>query len=334
MSMTSTIIMGLGHYLPSKVVTNEDLSQMFDTSDEWIRQRSGIRERRFVERAGIGPADLAVPAVQDACASAGIELSELDAIIFATLSPDHYFPGSGVLLGDKLGLQGLPALDVRNQCSGFLYGMKIADAWIRCGMYERIALVGAEVHSNILNFSNEGRDMAVLFGDGAACAVLGPTKEEARGIIDVELHADGSGAPLLWQEFPSSRETPMMSAETVSGLRHFPSMEGRRVFKMATRRMPEVGASVLERAGLRIEDVDLLIPHQANARISEAVAERLGVPADKVFQNIDKYGNTSAASIPIALSEAVAQDRISAGDLLLMTAFGSGFTWGAGLLRL
>ena len=332
--MTRSAILGLGHYVPSKVVTNDDLAKMFDTSDEWIQQRTGIKERRFIEEAGIGPSDLAVPAVKMACENAGIEVSEVDAIIFATLSPDFTFPGSGCFLGDKLGLAGVPALDIRNQCSGFLYGLQIADAWVRCGMYERVALVGGEVHSTGLDFSDEGRDVAVLFGDGAACAIVGPSESDDQGVLDVEVHADGSGAKELWIEAPASAYIPRITHEMIDNRSVWPAMNGKQVFRWATSKMPEVARSVLERNGTTVADIDLLVPHQANRRINEFVAQKLELPPEKVVHNIQRYGNTTAASIPLALSEAIQQERAKKGDLILMAAFGSGFTWGASLVRL
>jgi 3-oxoacyl-[acyl-carrier-protein] synthase-3 len=307
---------------------------MFDTSDEWIQQRTGIVERRYIEHSGIGSSDLAVPAVKMACENAGIEPSQIDAIIFATLSPDYNFPGSGVLLGRKLDLAGVPALDIRNQCSGFLYGLQIADAWIRAGMYKRVALVGAEVHSTGLEFTDRGRDVAVLFGDGAACAILGPTEEEGVGVLDVEVHADGNGAEELWIEAPCSNQIPRLTHEMIDDGRIWPRMNGKQVFRWATSKMPEVAVSVLKRTGTPIDKIDLLVPHQANKRINEFVAEKLGFPSDKVMHNIMKYGNTTAASIPLALSEAIQQGRAKKGSLVLFAAFGAGFTWGAGLVRL
>lgn len=332
--MTRSAILGLGHYVPSKVVTNDDLAKMFDTSDEWIQQRTGIKERRFIEENGIGPSDLAVPAVKMACENAGIEVSEVDAIIFATLSPDFTFPGSGCFLGDKLGLAGVPALDIRNQCSGFLYGLQIADAWVRCGMYKRVALVGGEVHSTGLDFSDEGRDVAVLFGDGAACAIVGPAEGEDQGVLDVEVHADGSGAKELWIEAPASAYMPRITHEMIDNRSVWPAMNGKQVFRWATTKMPEVARSVLARNEVGIPDIDLLVPHQANRRINEFVAQKLELPPEKVVHNIQRYGNTTAASIPLALSEAIQQERAKKGDLILMAAFGSGFTWGASLVRL
>jgi 3-oxoacyl-[acyl-carrier-protein] synthase-3 len=269
-----------------------------------------------------------------ACKNAGIDVSEIDAIIFATLSPDYTFPGSGVLLGDKLGLPGIPALDVRNQCSGFLYGLQVADAWIRCGMYKRVCLVGGEVHSTGIDFTDEGRDVTVLFGDGAACALLGPTEDEDTGVLDVEVHADGSGAKELWLEAPASAYIPRITHEMIDERRVWPSMNGRQVFRWATSKMPEVSLSVLHRNGVTPADLDLVVPHQANKRINEFVGQKLDIPPEKVVHNIQKYGNTTAASIPLALSEAIEEGRAKKGDLILMPAFGSGFTWGAALIRL
>lgn len=333
--MTRSKILGLGHYVPSKVVTNDDLAQMFDTSDEWIQQRTGIKERRFIEHSGIGPSDLAVPAVKMACEKAGVALEEIDAIIFATLSPDHDFPGSGCFLADKLDIHGVPALDVRNQCSGFLYSLQIADAWIRCGMYRRVLIVGGEVHSTGLDLSDKGRDVAVLFGDGAACAILGPTDEgEEPGVIDVEVHADGAGARLLWIEAPASSQMPRITHEMIDEGKIWPAMNGKQVFRWATTNLPVVIRSVLERTGVSLSEIDLFVPHQANKRINEFIGQKLEFPADKVVHNIERYGNTTAASIPLGLSEAIEQGRAKKGDLVLFAAFGAGFTWGAGLVRL
>jgi 3-oxoacyl-[acyl-carrier-protein] synthase-3 len=337
--MTRTAILGLGHHVPDFVVTNDDLAKMFETSDEWIQQRTGIKERRWVhpDHFPCGSSDLAVPAVKMACERAGIGLDELDAIIFATLSPDHFFPGSGVFLQSKLGIadREIACLDVRNQCSGFLYGLQIADAWIRCGMYRRVALVGAEVHSTGLEKTTSGRDVTVLFGDGAACAILGPVDdEEGRGVIDVDVHANGVGARELWVEFASSAHNPRLTAEMLASPGMWPRMNGKQVFRWATQKMPESIQRVLGRNGMTVADVDLMVPHQANMRINELVAQKLEIAPEKVVHNIQKYGNTTAASIPLALSEAVAEGRAKKGDLVLFAAFGAGFTWGAGLLRL
>ncbi len=303
--MTQSTVLGVGHYLPSRVVTNADLAQLMNTTDEWITQRTGIKERRFIEHSGIGASDLAVPAARMACEHAGIEPRQIDAIIFATLSPDYFFPGSGCLLADKLALPGIPALDVRNQCSGFLYGLSVADAWIRSGVYRHVLLVGAEVHSTGLDFSDRGRDVAVLFGDGAGAAIIGPESEEGRGVHSIRLHADGSGARELWAEAPSSANAPeRVSVQMLEEGRQYPRMNGKYVFRWATEKMPEVALEVLGDAGLSVDDVHLFVPHQANMRINQLVANRLRIPEEKTMHNIQKYGNTTAATIPIALSEA------------------------------
>lgn len=330
--MPAARFLATGFYVPSRVVTNADLEEMMDTTDEWIRQRSGIEERHWVEPGEAG-SDLALGAARMALERAGMEPEEIDCIVFATVSPDHFFPGGGVFLQRKMGLTDIPCLDVRDQCTGFLYGLSVADAWIRIGRYRRILLVGAEVHSTGLLKSTEGRDTAVLFGDGAGAAILVPSEEEDRGVLDIRLHADGRHAEKLWMEAPASAYHPMISTDYIErGLTH-PFMDGREVFKHATTRMPEAVLEVLKSTGLAIEEVDLVIPHQANLRISQAVQKRLGLAEGKVYSNIQRYGNTTAASIPIALHEALDEGLISDGDLVCLTAFGSGFTWGAALIR-
>jgi 3-oxoacyl-[acyl-carrier-protein] synthase-3 len=330
--MPRTAILGLGQFLPERVVTNDDLARMFDTSDEWIRQRTGIQERRYVED-GIGPADLAVPATHDALKAAGLELSDIEFIIFATLNPDYFFPGSGCILQDKLGVPGIGALDVRNQCSGFIYGLSVADAFIKTGMYKRILLVGAEVHSSGIDFSDEGRDVTVLFGDGAGAVVLGATDED-RGILSTHLHADGRYAKDLWIEIPAGRFFPRITQELMEQGRHYPRMNGKKVFKMAVERLPEVINEALAANGLTIDDIDLLVPHQANLRINEFVAREMNIPPEKVYHNIQRYGNTTAASIPIALNEAIQEGKAKRGDTVMLAAFGSGFTWASCVLTL
>ncbi|RME23379.1 MAG: beta-ketoacyl-ACP synthase 3, partial [Deltaproteobacteria bacterium] len=278
--------------------------------------------------------DLAAEATKEALRDAGVEPDEIDCIIFATLSPDHNFPGSGCFLQQKLGLAGIPALDIRNQCSGFLYGLAVADSWIRTGMYRRILLAGAEVHSTGLDKSTRGRDVACLFGDGAGVVVLGPDESGESGILAVRLHADGRYAKNLWLEAPASRYYPArIDEEMIRQGRHFPKMEGRRVFVEAVRKMPEVIGEVLDACSLGLSDVDLFVPHQANQRITEAVAKKLGLPEEKVFSNIEKVGNTTAASIPLCLSDAQRQGRLKRGDLVCMASFGAGFTWAAALVR-
>lgn len=328
-----TAVLGTGMYVPPKVVTNDDLAKLMTTSDEWIVERSGIKERRYVEGES-GASDLAYEAAVAACANAGVKPSDIDLIIFATLSPDYGFPGSGVLLQAKLGIPCVPALDVRNQCSGFLYGLSAADAFIRTGQHRKVLLVGAEVHSTGLDFTDRGRDVTVLFGDGAGAVVLGAIPaEEGRGVLVTRLHADGSHAKDLWLEAPASRLSPRITKEMLDQGRHYPKMNGKRVFVDAVRTMPAVVHECLEAAGLAIGDVDLFIAHQANLRICAAAQERLGLPDAKVFNNIQRYGNTTAGSIPIALHEALQEGRISKGGLLCLASFGSGYTWAGALIR-
>ena len=334
--MPSTVFLGIGHFAPDRVVTNDELATQMATSDEWIQQRTGIVERRMVDfkNAPMGASELGTRAAQNALQNAGVSAQEIDFIIFCTLSPDRMFPGDGCLMQAKLDVPaGVPALDVRNQCSGFLYGLAIADAFIRNGTYKKVLLVGAEVHSSGLDFSDRGRDVAVIFGDAGAAAVLGATEDANRGVLSVELHADGRFADELTCLYPSSAEFPRLTAERLAEGDQFPKMNGRNVFKHASVRMPEVVQSVLATHNLNPADLKLLITHQANLRISEMVQQRLGLSPDQVFNNIQKYGNTTAASIPLALSEAVAQGRLEKGDLVCFAAFGAGFTWGAALLR-
>jgi len=327
-----TAFAGTGFYVPERVVTNEDLTKLMDTSDEWIVERSGIRERRWVT-GGMSGAEMARRASEMALQAAGLEAAAVDAIVLATLSPDHFFPGTGVFLQRELGLVGVPALDVRAQCSGFVYGLSVADAWIRSGQYRTVLLVGVEIQSTGIDVTTRGRDIAVLFGDGAGAAVLTATESSDRGVLSTHIHADGRHAEVLWAEFASSKASPRLSVEDIEAGRHFPRMEGREVFKHAVAKMPEVVEEALEANGLRTADIDLLVPHQANLRISQMVQRRLGLPDEKVVNNIDRYGNTTAATIPIALAEAVRDGRVSRGDLVCLVAFGSGFTWGAALVR-
>lgn len=328
-------ILGVGHYTPSKVVTNADLAKLMTTSDEWIVQRTGIKERRFIEESGIGASDLAVPAAKMALEHAGLEAKDIDAIIFATLSPDFNFPGSGCFLGHKLGMPGVPALDVRNQCSGFLYGLSIADAWVRAGMYKRILLVGAEVHSTGIDLTDRGRDVAVLFGDGAGAAIIGPATDENQGLKSIILHADGSGAKDLWTEIPASAYAPTrVTKEQLDEGRQFPSMNGKQVFRWATEKMPAVAKDAMDRAGVTADQIDLFVPHQANLRINQMVGAKLGIPEAKTVANIEKYGNTTAATIPLGLSEAWREGRCKRGSNVLMAAFGSGYTWAGAVITL
>jgi 3-oxoacyl-[acyl-carrier-protein] synthase-3 len=334
MPMRRTIIAGTGRYVPPRIVTNQDLEKLMDTSDDWIRERSGIRERHHVD-AGVGTSDLAVEAARLAMTDAGVDPASIDFVVAATLSPDHYFPGIGVLVQAKLGLGTTGALDVRNQCSGFIYALSAADQYIRAGTYKRILLVAAEVQSTNLDFSDRGRDMSVLFGDGAGAVILepGPDGDDGRGVLSTHLFADGNFAPQLWMEKPCPKDNPTFQKAFFDEGRFFPRMDGRHVFVNACQRMPEAIRAGLEQNGLAVEDIDALIPHQANDRISLMVAKGLKIPVEKVVLNIDRFGNTTAASIPIALDEAVKAGRIKRGDLVALTAFGSGYTWASALIR-
>jgi len=315
-----TTITGTGHHVPPRIVTNFDLEKLMDTSDEWIRQRSGIQSRHHVD-PGTGASDLAYEASLKAIKAAGIDKGEIDFIIAATLSPDHYFPGIGVIVQAKLGI------------NPFIYALSVADQYIRSGMYKKILLVAAEVQSSNLEFSDEGRDMAVLFGDGGGAVILEPVEGQDQGILSTHLFSDGNFLQELWMDAPSPMDKPTFSHAMIDSKRFLPKMNGRNVFVNAVQRMPEAVWAGLKRNGLSIDDVDHLIPHQANDRISLMVAKKLGIPVEKVIRNIDRFGNTTAASIPIALDESLRAGRIKEGDLVVLTAFGSGFTWASAVIR-
>lgn len=336
MSKIKSKILGIGHYVPPRVVTNNDLVREYgiDTSDEWIHQRTGIRQRHFVD-AGVTNADLGVEAAKKALDAAGVKKEEIDFILYATLSQDHEFPGTGCFFQAKMGLPGVPAMDVRNQCTGFLYCLSVADALIKTGQYKRILIVGAEVHSHGLDLTTRGRDVAVLFGDGAGAAVVGPAPDgDEGGIYSVHLHADGVFAKELWIESPGCSFHPVrMTHEMIDDARMFPKMNGKTVFIHAVRRMPEVLFEALKYNQKTLDDIDLLVPHQANLRINEAMAKGLGIPDHKVFNTIERFGNTTAATLPIGLSEAINQGKLKPGMLVGLVAFGSGFTWGSALVR-
>lgn len=348
-----TKIAGIGAYVPERVVKNDELAQYMDTSDEWIRERTGIEERRFAPKYKETTTTLAAKAATIAIARAGISKEDVDFIIFATLSPDYYFPGCGVLLQRELGITKteIGALDIRNQCSGFVYGMSVADQFIKSGMYKNILLVGAEMHSIGLDFTDEGRAVSVIFGDGAGAVILQPTNNENQGIITSHLHADGTHAEELAMLSPGTHggyyDSPdkygfpddgkfgggLMTQKMLDDNMVSPYMNGQLVFKTAVSKFPEVIKEALTTAGYTTADLDLLVPHQANLRISQFVQKLLRLPDEKVVNNIQKYGNTTAASIPIALCEAYEQGRVKDGDLICLAAFGSGFTWGSVLLR-
>lgn len=327
-----SMILGTGHHVPPKVVTNFDLQKIFDTSDEWVRQRSGIEERHYAE-GECGPSDLAYEASLCALEAARLKPGDIDCIIFATLSPDYYFPGSGVLLGRRLGLPGVPAFDVRNQCCGFLFSLQVADSFIRAGTYRRVLIGCAERHSAGIDFSDRGRHVTVLFGDGAGAAVLGPSPDERHGVLSIHCHSDGTYAEKLMIECPSARHAAHCTEAMVREGRVYPTMDGKFVFKHAVTRMPEVMQEALVANGLAAGDVDHFLFHQANLRINEAVAQATGLPAEKCHNNIQRYGNMSAASIPALLDEVVRAGTVKDDQVLLMTAFGSGFTWASALVR-
>jgi 3-oxoacyl-[acyl-carrier-protein] synthase III len=330
--MIRSRILGVGRYLPEKRVTNFDLAKMFNTSDEWIRKRTGIEERRFAEE-GVYCSDLALKATNEALKSAGMKAQDLDFIIFATLSPDHMFPGCGCYLQPKLGLTEIGAMDIRTQCTGFIYSLATADAFVKTGMYKRVLVVGAEVQSSDLNFTDEGRDVAVIFADGAGAVIVGPSDDPSRGILSNHLHADGTFADMLKVEMFDISKKPCLTHKMLDEGIQWPKMQGKDVFRVAVTKMPEVIEEALKANNLKVEDVDLFIPHQANLRINQFAAAKLGVPEEKFFSNIQRYGNTTAATLPICLSEALEQGLIKQGSVIVFAAFGAGFTWGATVMR-
>jgi 3-oxoacyl-[acyl-carrier-protein] synthase-3 len=335
--MKHAAVIGTGFHVPDRVITNEALTRLMDTSDAWITERSGIKERRWVAQDADGivvetGAEMGARAARMAIEAAGIDKNEIDLILYATLSPDVFFPGNGVFIEDLLELNTAGAMDIRNQCTGFVYALAAADGFIRAGTARTILIVGQEIQSTGLNVADEGRDVAVLFGDGAGAAVVQATDED-RGVIASALHSQGRFARELMGEAPMSTHQGRIDGDIMAAGRQFPFMNGQMVFKHATRRFCEAINEVLEKGGVDIGDVDLVIPHQANQRITDAVGARMGLGPEKVFSNIARYGNTTAASIPIALAEAEREGRLERGDLLVTVAFGSGFTWGANLVR-
>lgn len=347
--MFSSKIAGIGHYVPQNIYTNDDLKRFMDTSDEWIQERTGIKERRFADRIGETTTTMGVEASKIAIQRAGITPQDVDFIIFATLSPDYYFPGCGVLLQREMGMGEIGALDIRNQCSGFIYGLSIADQFVKTGMYKNILVVGSEKQSFAMDFSNKGRAISVIFGDGAGAVIVQPTTEQGKGILSTHLHSDGADAEKLAMYYPGSAggmnlENPpnwpdqelagmFITPEMITDGSISPVMDGQAVFKKAVVKFPEVIHEALAKNNLKSTDIDLLVPHQANLRIAQYVQKTLGLSDDQVFNNIQKYGNTTAASIPIALSEAWEEGKVKDGDLVCLAAFGAGFTWGSALIR-
>jgi 3-oxoacyl-[acyl-carrier-protein] synthase-3 len=330
--MPRSIILGTGSFLPERVVTNDDLSKVMDTSDEWIRQRTGIQSRHWVSE-GTTQTSMALEASRRALEMAKLEPRQIDAIVYATSTPDHFAPGNGVYLQQALGADTIPAMDIRNQCSGFIYALSVADAWIQVGLYQHVLVVGAEIQSTSMDVSTAGRNVSVIFADGAAAVVLGPTDDPKRGIRGFDMHAEGKHAELLWVDAPGSMYHPRVSKELIDRGQHWLQMDGKEVFKHAVTRMPESVLAVLAKTGNSLAEMKLLVPHQANLRISEMIQKRLELRDDQVVNNIQTCGNTTAATIPLALDEVVRAGRLNPGDLVVFTAFGSGFSWGSCALR-
>lgn len=332
--MYHSIISGLGFYVPNNVVTNNDLSKIMDTSDEWIRERTGIEQRRWINNDE-STTSMGVEAAKKAIEDANISKDDIDFIVFATLSPDYYFPGPGVSVQKLLDLNTIGALDIRNQCSGFVYGLSVADQYIKSGMYKNILVIGSEYHSGGLEKNNRGRGVSVIFGDGAGAAIISRSPNEKRGILSTHLHSEGLHAEELALIGPSTRRwiPEIMAENNPEDTSYYPYMNGNFVFKHAVTRFPEVIMEALAQNGYQSSDIDLLVPHQANLRISQFVQRTMKLSDEQVFSNIQKYGNTTAASIPIALAEAKQQGKIKEGDLICLAAFGSGFTWASALIR-
>lgn len=348
--MIRSRIAGIGMYVPEQVVTNEDLTRYMETSDAWIQERTGIKERRYAHRTEETTTTMGVEAAKIAIERAGITPQDIDFIVFATLSPDYYFPGCGVLVQRAMKMKEIGALDVRNQCSGFVYALSVADQFIRGGMYKNVLVIGSEKHSFGLDFSTRGRNVSVIFGDGAGAVVLQPTTNDHQGILSTHLHSDGESAEILamynpgthgnhWMEqaladFDEAEIGEMfMSHAMIDKAQNFPFMDGPAVFKKAVVKFPEVIMEAIDANGYTPADLRLLIPHQANLRIAQFVQQKLGLSEDQVYNNIQKYGNTTAASVPLALCEAWQEGKIKEGDLVCLAAFGSGFTWASALLK-
>lgn len=335
--MYNSKISGLGYYVPENVVTNYDLSKVMDTNDQWIQERTGIKERRHVVKGdGDTTTTMGVKAAKIAIERAGIDKNDIDFIVFATLSPDYYFPGPGVLVQRDLGIKTVGALDVRNQCSGFVYGISVADQYIKSGMYKNVLVIGSELHSHGLDMTTRGRGVSVIFGDGAGAAVLSREEDTSKGILSTHLHSEGQHAEELSLIAPGMGKrwvTDIIDENDPNDESYFPYMNGQFVFKNAVVRFSEVIMEGLQANNLEVTDIDMLVPHQANLRISQFIQKKFRLENHQVFNNIMKYGNTTAASIPIALTEAWEQSKIKEGDLVVLAAFGSGFTWGSAIIK-
>jgi 3-oxoacyl-[acyl-carrier-protein] synthase-3 len=329
-------ITGLGYYVPENVVTNDDLSKIIDTNDEWIQERTGIQERRHIIRGEDTTTSMGVKAAEIAITRSGVAKEDIDFVVFATLSPDYYFPGPGVLVQRDLGLRTVGALDVRNQCSGFVYALSVADQYIKTGMYKNILVIGSEVHSTGLDMTTRGRGVSVIFGDGAGAAVLSRETDLTKGILSTHLHSEGQHAEELVLKAPGMGGrwvSDILADNDPDDESYYPHMNGQFVFKNAVVRFAEVINEGLAANNLQVSDIDMLIPHQANLRISQYIQKKFELSDDQVFNNIQKYGNTTAASIPIALTEAWEQGKIKSGDTVVLAAFGSGFTWASAVIK-
>ncbi|WP_373519677.1 3-oxoacyl-ACP synthase III family protein [Pricia sp.] len=334
--MYNSKITGLGYFAPENVVTNDDLSKMMDTNDAWIQERTGIKERRHVIKGDDTTTTMGVKAAKIAIERAGIDKDDIDFIVFATLSPDYYFPGPGVLVQRDLGIKTVGALDVRNQCSGFIYAISVADQYIKSGMYKNVLVIGSELHSHGLDMTTRGRAVSVIFGDGAGAAILTREEDNSKGILSTHLHSEGQHAEELSLIAPGMGKrwvTDIIADDDADDESYYPYMNGQFVFKNAVVRFSEVIMEGLKINDLQPTDIDLLVPHQANLRISQFIQKKFGLSDDQVFNNIMKYGNTTAASIPIALTEAWESGKVKEGNLVVLAAFGSGFTWGSAIIR-
>ena len=325
-------IKGIAHHVPEKIITNDDLSKLMDTSDEWIKTRTGIEQRHSVGDTGLGPTDLAVEATKKVLNKTNTNLEDIDFVVFATSTPDYYVPGAGSIFQHKMGLNKIGVLDIRQGCSGFVYGLAVADQFIKSKCFKNILVIGAEVQTTQLDYDNEGRGTAVIFGDGAASALVCPT-DDNQGFLSHHLHSDGEYITELGTLAPSPVISGLINKKLIDDRKHHIYMNGREVFKHAVKRFPEVILEGLEHNNLDINDVNLVIPHQANYRITNAVQRSLKVSEDKIFSNIHKYGNTTAASIGIALSEAIEENKINNNDIIILASFGAGFQWGSNIIR-
>jgi 3-oxoacyl-[acyl-carrier-protein] synthase III len=325
-------ILGIGMALPKQIVTNHDLAEKMETSHEWIVERTGIEQRHWVSEGETG-ASMGAEAAKQALERAKVDPKDVDLIIYATLSPDYFFPGTGVFVQRALGLKDIPCLDIRQQCTGFIYGLSIADAYIRTGNFKNILLIGSEVHSTGLDVSTAGRDVTVIFGDGAGAVLIGRATDDQHMILSTHIHADGTEAEMLWTEYPASARHPRISEAAMAERKHFPVMNGKKVFKHAVMKMPAAIMEAMITNNLKLEDIDMMIPHQANLRINQMVAQMIGMPAEKTHNTIQKYGNTTAASIPMCMYDAIEVGKLKPGNLVCLVAFGAGLTWGSAMLR-